>query len=405
MKLRSPLGAALGLVLLLPGATLGQEPSAPADLPLPRAVAAAYAAGTRSADGNPGPAYWQNRSTYDIALTVLPPDRTVHATETIVYTNASPRDLAAVPIRLYQNAHRPTAMREEVYPKSFLTNGITVDSFKVNGMEVPFKADSVASGETLKVIPLPEPIPAGGQATFEIAWRFDLARHAEKEGVVDPTTFYLAYFFPRVAPVRDDEHGDLNGRYPGFDLQEFTYRGGREIDNDFGDYSVSVTVPRNFVVWATGELQDPDAVLQPEAARRYADSLTSDATIAIATPADLAAGRVTAQDDTVTWRWKADGVTDFALGLSDHYTWDAASVVGDPASGARVGVQGAYPETAARAYGSIVQDQRDVIAYASTEWPGVPWPYPRSTVFVGGADEEYPMMANDSAEPPSRACR
>jgi hypothetical protein len=400
MKLSSPFGAALGLALLLPGTTLAQDAAPEAALPLPRAIEAAYAAGTRSPDGNPGPAYWQNRSVHDIALTVLPPDRTVHATETITYTNASPHDLAAVPIRLYQNAHRPTAMREEVYPRAFLTHGVTIDSFAVNGRAVPFRPDPGPSGETIKVIPLPEPIPAGGQATLEIAWRYDLAEYAAKEGVIDPTTFFLAYFFPRVAPIRDDEFGDLNKQYPGFDLQEFTYRGGRELNNDFADFTVSVTVPKDFLVWATGELQNPGEVLQPEAAKRHADSLTSNETITIATSDDLAAGTITTQGDTVTWRWKAHDVTDFVLGLSDHYTWDAASVAGDPATGERVGVHGAYPESAAEAYGTIVQDQRDVIAYAASEWPGVAWPYPRSTVFVGGADEEYPMMANDSAEPP-----
>jgi hypothetical protein len=402
MRLRSPCGAALALALLLPATTLAQDASPEPTLPLPRAVEAAYAAGTRSADGNPGPAYWQNRSVHDIALTVLPPDRTVRATETITYANAGPRALRAVPVRLYQNAHRSTAMREKVYPKAFLTNGITIDSFKVNGIEVPFRPDGTVSGETIKVIPLPESIPAGGQATFEIAWRFDLARHAAKEGVVDPTTFFLAYFFPRIAPIRDDEHGDLGGRYPGFDLQEFTYRAGREVDNDFADFDVSVTAPRDFLVWATGELQNPQEVLQPEAAKRYAHSLTSDQTITIATPADVAAGTITARGDTLTWRWQARDVTDFALGISNHYVWDASSVIGDPATGARVGVQAAYPETAAAVYRTMAQDQRDIIGYASTEWPGIAWPYPRSTVFVGGADEEYPMMANDSADPPIR---
>ena len=72
----------------------------------------------------------------------------------------------------------------------------------------------------------------------------------------------------------------------------------------------------------------------------------------------------------------------------------------DPATGRRVSVQGAYPESASADMASIAQDQRDVIEFGSTQWPGIPWPYPKSTVFVGGADEEYPMMANDTAGPP-----
>jgi len=400
MRTRSVIGLTLALALVAPGAALAQDPSAPPALAMPRAVEEAYAAGTRSPDGNPGPNYWQNRSVHDIALTVMPPDRTVQATQTITYTNNAPFDLAAVPVRLYQNVHRPTAMREKVYPPEYLTDGITIDSFKVNGQDVPFTPDPNASGETIKIIPLPEPIPSGGQATFEIGWHFELAEHATKEGVIDPTTFFIAYFFPRIAPIRDDEGGDVLGLYPYYDTEEFTARSGRELNNDFADFTVSVTAPKDFVVWATGELQNPDEVLQPDAAKKYADSLTSDETITIATPAELAAGTITAQDDTVTWQWKAQNVLDFVLGLSDHYVWDAGSVVGDPATGARVGLQSAYPESAAANYTPAIAEQADVITFATTEWPGLPWPYPRSTIFVGGADEEYPMMANDSAEPP-----
>ena len=153
-------------------------------------------------------------------------------------------------------------------------------------------------------------------------------------------------------------------------------------------------------MWATGELLNPGEVLQPEYADRLARSMTQDETITIATPAELAQGKVTSQDEQVTWTWTASGVTDFALGLSDHYVWDAASAVADPATGRRVSVQGAYPESASADMASIAQDQRDVIDFGSTQWPGIPWPYPKSTVFVGGADEEYPMMANDTAGPP-----
>ena len=403
MRTRSLVGLALALALVVPGTALAQSPSptqAPAaspELSVPRAVGAAYAAGTRSPDGKPGPNYWQNSSVHDMQLTVAPPDRIIRGTQTITYSNNSPRELAYVPVRLYQNAHRPTAPREDARPAAFLTEGITIDAFKVNGTEVPWEP-SPGSPETLAIIKLPEPIPAGGTATFEFAWHYEIANMTAKEGVVDPTTFGVAYFFPRIAPIRDDEYGAPI--WPGFDLQDFTYRPGREFNNDFADFTVAVTAPKDYLVWATGELQNADEVLQADVAKRYADSLTSDETIAVATAADLAAGKVTAQTDTVTWRWKADGIPDFSLGLSDHYNWDAASVVGDPATSARVGVSAAYPDSAVETYATMVQDQRDIITYASTEWPGIAWPWPRSTVFLANGDEEWPMMSNQGAGSP-----
>jgi len=57
---------------------------------MPRAVQQAYRKGTRSPDGRPGSAYWQNRGRYNIAITALPPDRTVRGTEQITYMNNSP---------------------------------------------------------------------------------------------------------------------------------------------------------------------------------------------------------------------------------------------------------------------------------------------------------------------------
>src|ERR1043165_1558120 len=37
---------------------------------MPRNVARAYVAGTRSADGKPGPKYWQNKGVYNISISV-----------------------------------------------------------------------------------------------------------------------------------------------------------------------------------------------------------------------------------------------------------------------------------------------------------------------------------------------
>lgn len=72
---------------------------------------------------------------------------------------------------------------------------------------------------------------------------------------------------------------------------------GREQFNDFADFTVSVNVPKNFVVWATGDLQNPDEVLQPTYAQRLKDLLTSDQIVNIAQPEEVQQGKVTAQTD------------------------------------------------------------------------------------------------------------
>ena len=49
---------------------------------------------------------------------------------------------------------------------------------------------------------------------------------------------------------------------------------------------------------------------------------------------------------THSWHFKADNVTDFAFGCSDHYLWDAVSLIPDKNSDKRVIVSAAYnPES------------------------------------------------------------
>ena len=193
-------------------------------------------------------------------------------------------------MRLYQNAHRPTAMREEDHPPEFLTDGITIEAFKVNGQDDAVHPRLRSRVETLKIVPLPQPIPPGGQATFEIGWHYELADTRRRKASIDPDHVLHRLLLPAHRAHQRRRGRRCPGPLPGWDSEEFTYRSGRELHNDFADFTVTVTVPKDFLVWATGELQNPDEVLQPDAAKQYADSLTRDEIITIATPADLAAG-------------------------------------------------------------------------------------------------------------------
>jgi hypothetical protein len=155
-------------------------------------------------------------------------------------------------------------------------------------------------------------------------------------------------------------------------------------------------VPAGYVVWGTGTLQDPEGLLQDGPLARYRASFTSDSTVRVATLAQLRAGQVTKGSGTNAWRFTASDVPDVAFGLSDHYDWDAASVLVDDAAGRRASVQAAYNDTAAD-YHNMVGYARHALDWLSHDWPGVPYPWEKMTVFQGGAGMEYPMMANDAA--------
>jgi hypothetical protein len=203
-----------------------------------------------------------------------------------------------------------------------------------------------------------------------------------------PAIYFLAYFFSRVTNYSD---------HSGWDYSPFTL--GREFNNDFADFDVEVDVPCDYVVWATGTLQNPGDVLQPAVARQLAASFESDQTMTLAQAADIKSGKVTARGDRLTWKWQADHVPDFAIAVSNHYRWQASSVVVDPATKRRTSVQAAYADSATD-FRSIVESARKTLQFASTVYPGVPYPYPKTTIVLGSADEEYPMMVNDASNLP-----
>jgi len=352
------------------------------NLYMPREIKQAYTKGTRSPDGKPGSKYWQNFGRYNIAITVAPPGRAVKGTEQITYVNNSPDTLKRVNIKLILNIHRPGAARDGGTSLDYLTDGIQIDTFLVAGEKRNW--NNKANSSTNQLVSLPKPLMPHDSVKMNIAWHFDVSKQSGREGMIDSTSYYLAYFYPRVS-VYDD--------YQGWDRVAFV--DSKEFYNDFNDYTLSVTVPKNYIVWATGTLQNPTQVLQPEYAKRLETSMTSDSTIHVATLEEVTGKKVTSQNATNTWIWKATDISDMAVGLSDHYIWDAGSVIVDKTTGRRSSMQAAYSEKGTD-FKKSVQNGRYALGWFSNNWPGVPYPFPKMTAFQGFADMEYPMMVNDS---------
>src|SRR5256714_3781322 len=381
----------LPIVALIIGSCVPSAGTAPlpqagaGPLYMPRDVREAYRKGTRSMDGRPGANYWQNRGRYRIAITALPPDRTVRGTEQITYMNNSPDTLRNPVIKLLLNIHKPGAPRGGGASEAYLTSGVHIDSVAVNGQITAWEdGDRYFTWQPLK---LPAPLLPHDSVSLSFKWHYDISRESGREGMIDSTTWFLAYFYPRVA-VYDD--------YNGWDRMNFTDV--QEFYSDFNDYDVSLTVPANYVVWGTGSFLNPGELLQATPLERFNRSMTSDQTISVASRADMAAKTVTTQRPRNTWRFHADNIPDMTFAMSDHYVWDAASVVVDDASGRRASVQSAYNATAAD-FRHMVQFGRHSLDWFSHNWPGVPYPYEKTTVVQGTADMEYPMMVNDEAFP------
>ncbi|HEY1951263.1 MAG TPA: M1 family metallopeptidase [Gemmatimonadaceae bacterium] len=365
-----------------PVATLAPVNAATSSLYIPRDVRGAFRKGTRSPDGRPGPNYWQNRARYRIAVTALPPDRNIRGTEEITYFNNSPDTLPGVVLKLLLNIHQPGAPRGGAASPDYLTTGVHIDSVAVNHQQTPWAGGN--NPRTSQRLRFPSPLRPHDSVNLAIKWHYEISKESNREGMIDSTTWYLAYFYPRVA-VYDD--------YNGWDTMDFTDV--QEFYSDFNDYDVAITVPANFVVWGTGTLLNPSEVLRPATLERYTRSFTSDQPITIASKAEMLARSVTTPSRN-TWHFRASDIPDMTYNLSDHYVWDAASVVVDDAANRRASVQAAYNDTAAD-FHHMVSFGRHALDWLSHNWPGVPYPYEKSTIVEGFAGMEYPMMVNDES--------
>jgi hypothetical protein len=351
------------------------------DLYIPRDVQQAYNKETRSMDGMPGVKYWQNRARYDIQITALPPSRILNGSEVITYYNNSPDTLRNPVIKLFLNIHKPGAPRDQTAQPDYLTKGMEVEKVTVNGQ--PYTWNQTPFLSTWQPLRLPKPLAPHDSLRLTFDWNYEISLQSGREGMIDSTTYFLAYFYPRVA-VYDD--------YAGWDRMDFV--DGKEFYSDFNDYTVTVHAPKNYLVVGTGTLLGAETLLQPDILKRYRATLTSDQVIRIVTKEDLDAKRVTAQNAINHWTFRSTNIPDVAFAMSDHYNWDGCSVVVDDKTGRRAGAYAHYNDTA-KDYHSVAEYARHSLDWLSRNWPGVPYPYEKSTVVQGYAGMEYPMMAND----------
>ena len=351
------------------------------ELYMPRNIKKSYSSGVRSIDGKPGKNYWQNHGNYNIAMSVNADTKVVSGTETIVYENNSNDTLKNLRIRFVNNIHKKTSPRAVQNSEGFFTDGLTITALKIEG-EV-YKEDGKDWG-TVGIVKMKKPMRPHSKITIDIDWNYPLSEVSGREGQIDQTTFFVAYSYPRVSVFDDYNKWD-----------DLPHTSGQEFYNDFNDYTYSVKAPKNYVVYGTGDLLNPDEVLQPEFASRLKKSYITDEILHIANEQEMKSGVVTKQSDWNVWKFEAKNITDVCFALSDHYLWDASSVLVDKKTNRRASVQAAYDIKGTDFVNSIKNNQY-ALDYFSNSWPGVPYPFSKMTAFQGFADMEYPMMCNDS---------
>lgn len=345
----------------------------------------AYEKGTRNHDGTPGENYWQNSSDYFIQVTVDVNNKVISGRERIVYSNNSPDSLKTIVIRLYQDVFKKGINRNSIVPvhPADIHDGVRISSLKVNNeaLDVSENSQQLMRDGTLMYVILPTKLAPQSKTELQIEWSFDFPKHTLiRMGTIDSTSLFVGQWYPQIAVYDDINRWDTK-----------SYNGLAEFYNDFSNFEVEITVPDQFMVWATGEPQNLKDMLQPQIYSRYTEACTSDDIHHVITEEDLLNKKITTQNHI--WKYKATNVTDFAFGVSDHYLWDVTSVVVDKSSGRRTVVGTAYNKSAIN-FESVISISRETIRSLSEEMPGILYPFPYLTVYAGDFGMEYPMITN-----------
>jgi hypothetical protein len=346
----------------------------------------------RSANGAPGPDYWQNRADYEIHAQLDPDRKELIGREIITYTNNSPDTLTSLWIQLDQNTYREDArsVAASSERRRRFTEGFVLDEVRIerNGQVSP--ASYRVSDTRLQIV-LPEALkPAGGLARVHIQYHYTVpGLFGDRTSWVrtrNGDIFDIAQWYPRMA-VYDDVRGWDTLPYM---AQEFYL--------EYGSFDYYITVPWNMLVAASGELQNPEEVLTLAQRQRLEAARSSDETVVIRTAGEINDPASRPQNSgTLTWHYRMENTRDVAFSASTAFIWDAARIqLPDQHSALAMSL---YPIESAgdAAWGRSTEYLKHAVEEFSRRW--TPYPYPVAINIAGGTTGmEYPAILFDGIE-------
>ena len=301
----------------------------------------------RTAGGEPGHAYWQQKVDYKIKASLDEEKRRISGNEVISYTNNSPDTLKFLWLQLDQNVFRNdsiaeltndfngkvTASTKGGAPAKLSLNQIRRQQFMQDN-ELGYQIASVKTGSgaalnytivgTLMRVDLAKPLTSGSSTDLAIEFSYNLVEENavsaragyehfpkdDREGGND--IFLVAQWFPRLAAYTD---------YEAWTNKEFLGTG--EFTLEFGDYDVELTVPADHIVSSTGALQNAKSVLTREQRARLETAKTAERPIFIVTEEEALQNEKEGTSESKTWHFSAKNVRDFAWASSRKFMWDA----------------------------------------------------------------------------------
>jgi hypothetical protein len=325
-------------------------------------------------------AAWQQEVAYEMDVHLAADRHQMTGTQRLEYTNNSPDTLRQVYYHLYFNAFQPSSMMAErnrhlpdpdrrVVPRIFELGPDEIGYYDVrsltqDGTPVAFDID-----DTILEVDLARPILPGETSVFEMAFEAQVPLQTRRSGrdSDEGIDFSMTQWYPKMAAY--DAIGWHADPYVG-----------REFYAPFGTFDVRLTLPSEYVVGASGTLQNPEAVghgydQPPDIGLTSTGPATVDGTV----------------PDSLTWHFRAERVHDFAWSADPDYLHARYLVRDVPGRDEPVELHLLYQPDAADGWAQL-GDYTAALTHFFSERIA-PYPYPQFTVAQGGdGGMEYPMI-------------
>ena len=309
--------------------------------------------------------YWQQQVNYTIDVTLQDSDRSIDGNIRIQYINHSPDTLTYIWIHCWPNAYKND---RTAFSEQRLDNGETDFYFSAKDQKgyinhLEFRADGRLARmedhpqyiDIIRVV-LPSPLPPGSQTTlttpFHVQLPYEFSRSGYYKGAYQVTQWY-----PK--PAVYDSHG----------WHPIPYLDQGEFYSEFGDFDVRITVPKSFIVAATGELQGAPG-RQESGPRPPPETATfkpkpHPSTTSAHPNAHPAAKLITAPpaEPTKTLHYRQNNIHDFAWFADKHFYAEHDTL--RLASGRIIDVCSYYTPSAIPAWHHSIQDIKDAVRFRS----------------------------------------
>jgi len=353
------------------------------------------ATNTRSASGQPGFAYWQNRADYKLSAKLNDANNEIVGSSIVTYTNNSPDKMSFLWMHLDQNLFKNDSRGNAIIPVEGSRNGAQGQVFdgghKIKSVKILSTSKGIATEKEVKYIIndtrmqvfLPQELKSkGGIVTIKINFSFISPNEgSDRMGIVETKNgkiFTVAQWYPRMC-VYDDLRG----------WNTNPYLGASEFYLEYGDFDVSISAPSNHFVVSSGELVNPLEVYSTVQQKRFSQATQSDKTIMIHSADEVLASANAIAKSNKTWRFKIKNSRDVSWASSAAFVVDAARI--NLPSGKKSMAISAYPieSSGSEAWGRSTEYTKTSIENYSKRWFEYPYPAAVNVAgIVGGM--EYP---------------